>query len=150
MTTATTPAKRGRKPGYAMSEEHKKNLAEGREVSRKVKAYLEALQAQQPKRRGRRRTPESIEKRIGVINDELAFIDNPLDRLNLIAERDRLADELKNMTTTTDLPELEEAFVEAARDYGLRKGITYGAWRSIGVEPEVLKRAGIGRSRTAA
>jgi hypothetical protein len=36
--------------------------------------------------------------------------------------------------------------VETARTYGERKGITYAAWRELGVPPAVLKRAGIGRA----
>ena len=46
-----------------------------------------------------------------------------------------------------DLDELEAGFVEVASVYGERKGLTYEAWRSIGVEPRVLKAAGIGRGQ---
>jgi hypothetical protein len=34
---------------------------------------------------------------------------------------------------------LEAAFIDVARTYGERKGLTYDAWRSVGVEPRVLK-----------
>jgi hypothetical protein len=44
---------------------------------------------------------------------------------------------------------LEDGFVEHARSYGERKGISYAAWREIGVSAAVLKRAGI-YSRSAA
>jgi hypothetical protein len=46
-----------------------------------------------------------------------------------------------------DLEELEAAFIEVAAGYGERKGLTYEAWRSIGVAPRVLKAAGIGRGQ---
>ena len=39
--------------------------------------------------------------------------------------------------------EEERAFVEAAAPYGERKGISYKAWREVGVPAAVLKRAGI-------
>ena len=36
-------------------------------------------------------------------------------------------------------------FVKVAASYSERRGITYAAWREIGVTPEVLKKAGVGR-----
>jgi hypothetical protein len=36
--------------------------------------------------------------------------------------------------------------VKAASAYSARKGISYAAWRELGVEAAVLKRAGISRS----
>jgi hypothetical protein len=41
---------------------------------------------------------------------------------------------------------LESAFVKSARSYSERKGISYAAWRQVGVEPAVLKKAGISRA----
>ena len=52
--------KRARRP---MSDEHKAALAEGRNQGRAVRGYLEALEAHKPKR-GRKRTPDSIKKRL--------------------------------------------------------------------------------------
>ena len=45
-----------------------------------------------------------------------------------------------------DLQGLEDEFVKAAPDYSRRKGITYAAWREAGVDPAVLRRAGIRRA----
>jgi hypothetical protein len=42
---------------------------------------------------------------------------------------------------------LEKDFVKVARAYGSRKGISYTAWRSVGVSAGVLQRAGIARTR---
>ena len=53
-----------------MSDAHKAALAEGRAESRSVKNYLEALEENRPKR-GRKRTPASIEKRLQQIEKEL-------------------------------------------------------------------------------
>lgn len=133
--------------GTPMSAAHKKALAEGRELSRPVKAYLEALDAQAPKKRGRRRTPESIEKRLAVI-DELLAVADPLKRLALNQEQLDLEAELATLQAADDsnLPELEKAFIKVAATYGERKGITYAAWRASGVEASVLKAAGISRS----
>src|SRR3546814_5647187 len=59
--------KRKRSP---MSDEHKAALAEGRNQGRAVRRYLEALEAHKPKR-GRKRTAESIQKRLAAIDADL-------------------------------------------------------------------------------
>mgnify|MGYP001501968276 CR=1 FL=1 len=127
-----------------MSDEHKAALAEGRNQGRSVRRYLEALDAHRPKR-GRKRTPESVQKRLVRIEADLAAAD-PLKRLQLIQERLDLNAELEVASNKVDLTGLEKEFVAAAKAYSSRKGISYAAWRELGVEPAVLKRAGISRS----
>jgi hypothetical protein len=126
-----------------MSEAHKQALAEGREQGRAVRQYLEALEAHKPKR-GRKRTPDSIQKRLATIEERVGSAD-PLARLQLVQERMDLQRELAASQQKVDLSALEKDFVGAARAYGDRKGITYAAWRESGVDPAVLKKAGIGR-----
>ncbi len=126
-----------------MSEAHKAALAEGREQGRAVRRYLEALEAHKPKR-GRKRTQESMQKRLQAIEERLASAD-PLTRLHLVQERMDLERQLAVGDNGVDLGELEEAFIAAAEPYGRRKGITYSAWREAGVDPSVLRRAGIRR-----
>ncbi|HEX2064467.1 MAG TPA: hypothetical protein VHE80_08595 [Acidimicrobiales bacterium] len=135
-----TRTKRAKSP---MSAEHKQALAIGREQGRAVRRYLEALEAHRPKR-GRKRTPESIQKRLADIESRLETAD-PLTRLQLVQERMNLQNELAAKSEAVDLSELEAEFVNAARAYGERKGISYGAWREAGVDASVLKRAGIRR-----
>ena len=50
------------------------------------------------------------------------------------------------MKAKADLTELEEGFISSAKSYGQRKGISHGAWRSLGVPADVLRKAGISRS----
>ena len=126
-----------------MSDEHKEALARGREEGRAVRRYLEAIEAHRP-RRGRKRTPDSIRKRLDAIEERLETAD-PLTRVQLIQERMDLQTELEGMEQTVDLQGLEEAFVSSARSYGQRKGISYAAWREAGVDAAVLKKAGIRR-----
>ncbi len=129
-----------------MSDEHKAALAEGREQGRVVRRYLEALESHRPKR-GRRRTPEGINNRLAAIDEQLAAAD-PLSRVHLAQERMDLEHELAAAGGDAgEVEELEAGFIEVAAAYGERKGLTYEAWRSIGVEPRVLKAAGIGRSQ---
>jgi len=138
-----TSAKR-RGPG-TLSPAHKAALAEGRTQGRAVRNYLEALEAHKPKR-GRRRTPDSIRKRLSRITEEVATAD-PVKRLQLIQERIDLEDELAKAQTPVDLTGLEREFVRAAKAYSERKGISYSAWRELGVTPAVLSSAGISRAK---
>jgi hypothetical protein len=108
-----------------------------------VRRYLEALDAHRPKR-GRKRTPESIKKRLADIERQAASAD-ALSRLQLVQERMNLQAELEVKSLPVDLTALEQDFVKAAKGYGDRKGITYAAWREAGVDAAVLKKAGISR-----
>ena len=139
----TAAEDRGSKKKTAMSSEHKEALAQGREESRAVKRYLEALDAHRP-RRGRKRTPESIGKQLSSIEEKLAAAD-PLTRLKLLQDRIDLQKELSGSEEQVDISQLEEDFVKVARAYGERKGLSYAVWREVGVDPAVLKRAGISR-----
>jgi hypothetical protein len=109
-----------------------------------VREYLDALRANKPKR-GRKRTPDSIKKRLATIDDQLKSAD-PLGELRLIQERRDLTDELAGMGAEVDLGAIEGAFVEVAASYSSRQGISYASWREVGVPAAVLKRAGISRS----
>ena len=127
-----------------MSDEHKAALAEGREQGRAVRRYLEALEAHRP-RRGRKRTPDSMKKRLQSVEDQLATAD-PLKRLHLIQERLDLQAALEANNAKVDLEALEREFIAAAGPYSARKGISYSAWRELGVPGPVLVKAGIARS----
>ena len=127
-----------------MSDEHKAALAKGRTEGRIVRNYLEGLRATKPKR-GRKRTPETVQKRIDAIADELSDA-SPIDELLLVQERRDLEAELESMSTTTDLSALEDEFVDVAKSYSESKNISYASWRDVGVQASVLKRAGISRS----
>jgi hypothetical protein len=127
-----------------MSAEHKAALAEGRNQSRSVRVYLDALESHRPKR-GRKRTTDSIKRRLSGIDAELKSAD-PLKRVQLVQEQIDLTAELESMGAKLDLSALEAEFISAARQYSERKGISYAAWRAVGVSPAVLKKAGINRS----
>jgi hypothetical protein len=126
-----------------MSSAHKAALARGRAEGHVVRRYLEAIEVHRP-RRGRRRTRESVERRLAVVNARLTDAE-PLQRLHLLQERADLSKELGRMASQSEVPALEKAFVEVARAYGRRKGIGYEAWRAAGVSAAVLQRAGVTR-----
>jgi hypothetical protein len=139
-----TPTKSRKKT--SMSDAHKAALAKGREEGRIVRQYLEALESTKP-RRGRKRTPDSIRRRLTAIEAALPTAD-PLSRLHLVEEKQRLEAELSHSGDTVDLAALEKSFVKVARLYGERKGISYSAWRTVGVSASVLQQAKIPRTRS--
>jgi len=126
-----------------MTAEHKAALERGRSEGRVVREYLEALRSSKPKR-GRKRTPESINKRLVSIEQELADA-SAIDELQLVQERRDLSAELEAMSSVIDTSTLEDAFVEVAKAYADRKGISYSSWREVGVSAATLSRAGVAR-----
>jgi hypothetical protein len=128
-----------------MTDEHKAALAAGRAQGKAVRDYLEALESNRPKR-GRPRTAEMIQQQLEAIPSALAEAD-AVTRLQLIQRRMDLESDLQAMSGKgVDVSALEEEFVKVAGAYSKSKGITYAAWREIGVDPTVLKRAGISRT----
>ncbi len=135
-------AKRG--PKNPMTDQHKAALAAGRVEGRAVREYLEALRSTKPKR-GRKRTPDSIRKRITEIDAELPFAD-AVRQLRLVQDKLDLADELATLETAVDIAGAEAKFVTVAKAYGARNKIGYAAWREVGVSAAVLTAAGITRA----
>lgn len=126
-----------------MTDEHKAALAAGRSEGKAVRDYLEALRNNKPKR-GRKRTPESINRRLAAIADEITTAD-PVQELRLVQERLDLEAELASAGHAVDLSAIEAEFVRVAKAYSERNGYSYSAWRTIGVDASVLKKAGISR-----
>ncbi|MEO6123459.1 MAG: hypothetical protein ABIR32_07085 [Ilumatobacteraceae bacterium] len=135
-------AKRG--PKGPMTDDHKAALAAGRSEGKAVREYLEALRNNKPKR-GRKRTPESIGRRLTAIDAEIESAD-PVHELRLVQERIDLQTELNNVGQAVDMTAIEADFVRVAKEYSVRHGYSYTAWRTIGVDARVLKQAGISRS----
>jgi hypothetical protein len=127
-----------------MSATHKEALAEGRNHARIVGRYLEALEANKPKR-GRKRTADTVKTRLAAVAVEVKEASG-VTRLNLLQERRDLEVELATMQAgTPDLSQLEKEFAKVAKSYSGKKRISYGAWREFGVPSDVLKKAGITR-----
>ena len=131
------------RPKPQMTSAHKAALAEGRAQGKAIRDYLDALDQHRPKR-GRKRTRESVAKRLKAVEHELNDAGG-IKRLELLQARRDLTAELAGMDQQVDLTAVEEGFVKAAKSYSERKGISYSTWREAGISADVLKRAGIGR-----
>src|SRR3990172_4171224 len=112
-------------PPKALTPEHKNAMAAGRKEGQAVKAYLDAIEQHRP-RRGRRRTPDSIQKRLVALDAQMDGAAS-LQRLQLTQERRDLQTELAGMQegTSADISTLEASFVQVAKAYAERKGIAY-------------------------
>lgn len=112
-----------------------------------VSRYLEQLLEKRPQRGRPRRTKtdQEIADRVGVIDTEMAKV-GVLARLALTQERLELIAELEGRAAPAPAEEddrLEQAFITAARRFSDERGISYGAWREMGVGVRVLRLAGI-------
>ena len=124
-----------------MSSAHKQALANGRAEGRIIREYLEIVEATRP-RRGRKRTPESIARRLSLIATEMKTAD-PVTKVRLIQERLNLRSELAGMKSKAEVAAAETKFVKVVKKFSDRNDITFDAWREVGVSPSVLKKAGI-------
>lgn len=128
----------------AMSDEHKAALAKGRRQARAIRAYLEALGNRKP---GRPVTRESLDAHLERIESRLATETDVLRRLDLFQQRTDVVEAVESVHDAGEFEELEKAFIENSKRYGLRKGIGYAAWRKAGVSAAVLRKAGVPQTR---
>jgi hypothetical protein len=142
-TKTSKKATRARKQA-PMTRAHKQALARGREESRAVSRYLEALEAGKP-RPGRPRTMQSMQTQLKAVETRLKGA-RGIERLLALQQRADLRAAVAQRTGNVDVAEAERGFVQAARGYGERKGIAYATWREAGVSPSVLARARIART----
>ena len=117
-----------------MSDTHKEALAEGRNHARIVGRYLEALEANKPKR-GRKRTADTVKKRLAAVADEIKEATG-ITRLSLLQERRDLEVELASMQAGD------------ARPRRPREGIRQGREVVFDEEEDLLRR--VARVRCAA
>lgn len=121
-------------------------MAAGRQSARAINAYLTALDEIRPKR-GRKVSKEDLEKRLNAARGEAETAIGTAKLLAVQAVED-LEAALSSLaaSATSNLAELEDGFVQSAREYSESKGISYTTWRKVGVPAELLKRADIKRS----
>lgn len=126
-----------------LSKSHLDALALGRTEGATVNRYLIAID--RPKMRGRK--ADTSPRRLAALDNEIAAATGAkkLDLVQRKLDLEHLARE--GSGPAVDMAALERAFVKVARSYSDRKGISYAAWRSIGVPASVLARAKMARTR---
>lgn len=113
------------------------------EQERTVRRYLSDVEGGRAGRSAKR-TADAVGNRITKV-DELLVSADPLSRVHLTQERIELHAEYVRLTNghQQERSQLERDFLRVVRSYGDRHGITYAAWRQVGVEAAVLEKAGI-------
>jgi hypothetical protein len=124
-----------------LSSRHKAALATGRTEGRHVSAYLDALEANRP-RRGRQRTVQSIERQLTDVRTQFDTDVRTqlrgatgIKKLELVSRRIKLENELDAKKAGNDLGELRKNFVRYAG--GTRAAKASGSRRS---EKQVSRR----------
>ena len=105
-----------------------------------VRHYLDALRSGD-ELQTRTRPGGPPQRRLAEIERELPQAP-PMRELRLLQERQDL------LAAGTGVRQLEDAFVEVARTYSRRHGISFATWREMGVPVAVLRRAGLRARRT--
>lgn len=127
-------------PRRKLTEKEIAAIKKGREESLAVKAYLDSLES----RPGRRVDPKTLERRVAQAKKQLGETDNSLRKVELTEKVLRLEAALRNAPKAAEEgPALEKAFIQHASSFAKRKGISYKAFRHMGVPPTVLAKAGI-------
>ncbi len=104
-----------------------------------VRHYLDALRSGD-ELRTRHPSRGATARRLAEIERELPQAP-PMRQLRLLQEREDL---LRRSSAFA----LEDEFVEVARTYSRRHGISIATWREMGVPTAVLRRAGLRTRRT--
>lgn len=101
-----------------------------------INRYLTSLE-----KGSRKRSKEALSAEMDRVQETILTTDNPLERLQAIQRRIELGAQL-------DAPEedLEAGFCEVAGRWAKANGVSWKAWREMGVPSKVLVRAGIERS----
>lgn len=128
-----------------MSAEHKAALAKGRDQARAVRDYLQMLE--RDGRRSSKLSPDQLEQKVHQIEARIQEEPDPATRLELVQKRLDYQEQLKTSDYAPNPEQVEQAFVDAAKEYSERKGISYPAWREIGVPAATLREAGVPRTR---
>ena len=142
--TAEKTTKRSRE--RKLSVTHKKALAEGRTNSSIVNNYLSAINA--PRKRGRKVSTATLEQRLVAAQTEVKTATG-VDKVLAAQEVRDLRATIARASTSNgaDVKSLETRFVKIAKTFGENRGVTYGAWRDAGVPADVLRKAGVARTR---
>lgn len=131
-----------------LTEEHKQALALGRKQGHVVRRYLEALEMGVKPRNGT--DPEAerkeLREKLDKLNHDIETTDSPIQRVQMIQDRLEVEEALAKVEDIADQPDitsLEDEFKAVVADYASRKGLTYKAFREVGVPAKVLKEAGV-------
>ncbi len=113
-----------------------------------LKRYLEMISEQSNP--GRRFSKGDLEERLAKTIDAIGNEDNLLTKLELTQRRMDLEKRINGLEDADDPADAEAEFIKVAQGYAERKGITYSAFRDVGVPATILAKTGVRRTRSSA
>lgn len=113
------------------TEADKQKMQQGAAAMRAVDAYLQHINAEVP--RGRKADPVAIKEKM----DEE---ENMAKKVILVSQYHKALEYHQRAEAEV---ELEKEFCKHAKWFSEQHGVTYAAWREIGVKASVLAEAGI-------
>ena len=126
-----------------LSPEVREARAAARAETRAVRAYLEGLESSRKPRRSK-----SPRQELTAVQEKLQTESDQIQKLHLIQRRIDAERRIANAPPPVDMAALEEMFVKVAKSYSTRRGVSYKAWREMGVPASVLVRSAISRTRS--
>jgi hypothetical protein len=125
-----------------LSTSHLEALDKGRKAGNAVRAYLTHLEQSTPRRRGRR---VNWQTRLEASQAALETTTDVVERLRLTQAVQTAQEHLNVAQEDAHVASLEAGFIEWGKHYSEAHGISYAAWRQIGVPARMLREAGITR-----
>jgi hypothetical protein len=131
------------KRGRQLTPREKEAMSEGRERSRIIDKYLRELATGKYHKRGPGKAdPASIKAELADLDTKLATAEG-IQKLLLTQKREQLTLDLEGRGDEDKFQQLEQAFMRVARQFSADRGISYNAWRDMGVPARVLLKAKI-------
>ena len=146
--TAIVGHERQNKIMAQFDQAHKDAIQESHRQNKAVRRYLEMLE-QDNAPRPKPVDVDGLRGQLAGIDQEIAAEASTVKKLDLVQKRQNVQSKIDAASVQDDTVddqtrrEIEDQFVKMAAGYGQRKGISYKAWREVGVPVQTLKAAGL-------
>ena len=132
------------------SDEHKTEIRTAIAQRGAVNRYLKSLE-QIKSVRSNILSEERLQAKLAQAEEDMASASSVMDKLQAVQNRKDILAKIKQTQNasniTSEAEEAEAGFIQHAAGYAERKGISYKAWREVGVSAAALKQAGISAKR---
>lgn len=144
-TTRKRTVKRATKKRPAQKRARKAAVIDAKMEAMRISHYLRALHAKKTTK-GPKVNPKVLEKRIDTAKANVAM-KTGIAQLSAVQHLRNLQKKAASPAMNGNFERYEKDFIAVAGPYSERNGIDYGTWRAVGVDADVLKKAGIVRTR---
>ena len=143
--TARKPTKRVSKRRAPQKRVRRATVVDAKTEAQRISSYLRALAAKKTAK-GPKADPKVLARRIEAARATV-HASTGITQLTAVQNLRNLEKRANNPVMNGTFDALETGFIQVAKSYSDRRGIEYGAWRAVGVDAGVLKKAGISRAK---